>query len=360
MRRGEGEHWPCVQRKLRVMLRYCDGGTHAPCEAPARASRLRRNVVAVLAAACTLAAAMATMHLYAAGPVTTIVVAAVPGGALDRTARLLAQRFEADLGRSVVIENRAGGATRIASDHVLKSARDGNTLLLTTGASTIDLAFDAGAHPNILVDFVPVALVTEGQCVLLVRASSPLRNVADVIAGARAAPGVLNYGSVNVQSTQRVVGELFKLSTGTDIMQIPYKSEVAIPMAVANGDLDVGIVGIGSALPFIEAGKVRAIAVSSARRSPALPDVPTLAEAGVSGVVQTQWYGMLAPAGTPAETVEALAHAIARASQSPEYRKAILSMGMEPATGTPSSFGAMLNAEVGKFREVIERSHLRP
>ena len=357
--RGEGRVWSCVQRYLRARLVHGHGGRRASREVPARDSPHRyRSIVAVLAAA--FAVATATMHPYAAGPAMTIVVAAVPGGALDRTARLLAQRFEAELGRSVLIENRAGGATRIASDYVLKSGRDGSTLLLTTGASTIDLAFNADAHPNILVDFAPVALVTEGQCVLLVRASSPLHNVADLIARARAAPGALNYGSVNVQSTQRVVGELFKLNTGTDILQIPYKSEIAIPMAVANGDLDVGIVGIGSALPFIEADKVRPIAVSSARRSPALPDVPTLAEAGVSGVVQTQWYGMLAPAGTPAEAVEALARAVARASQSTEYRKAILSMGMEPASGTPSSFGAMLNAEVGKFREVIERSHLRP
>jgi tripartite-type tricarboxylate transporter receptor subunit TctC len=326
----------------------------------ARPADIRRATGLARCAAVALAAAMAAIHVCAAGPGMIIVAAAAPGGTLDRAARLLAQQFEADLGRSVVVENRAGGATRIASDHVLKSARDGNTLLLTSGASTVDLAFDPHAHPNILVDFAPVALVTEGQFVLLVRASSPLRNIADVVARARATPGVLNYGSVNVQSTQRVIGELFKLRTGTDIVQIPYKSEVAILAAVANGDIDIGIVGIGSALAFIEAGKVRPIAVPSARRSPVLPDVPTLAEAGVSGIEQTQWYGMLVPAGTPAKTIEALARAVERASQSPEYRKAMLSMGTEPPPSTPSSFGAMLNAEVGKFREVIETSRLHP
>jgi tripartite-type tricarboxylate transporter receptor subunit TctC len=331
------------------MRRERDGGTSP------RVQRTWRTGILALA----IAVVVATMRVHAAGPTMTIVVAAVPGGALDRTARLLAQRFEADLGRTVVIENRAGGSTRIASDYVLKSARDGDTLLLTTGTSTIDLAFDANAHPNILADFVPVALVTEGQYVLLVRALSPLRGVADVIARARAAPGVLNYGSVDVQSTQRVIGELFKLRTGTDIVQIPYKSEVAIPIAVANGDLDFGIVGVGSALPFIQAGKVRPIAVTSARRSPVLPDVPTLTETGVS-IEQTQWYGMLVPADTPAATVDALARAVERAAKSPQYRKAIQSMGMEPASSTPSSFGAMLNAEVARFREVIETTHLRP
>jgi tripartite-type tricarboxylate transporter receptor subunit TctC len=274
-------------------------------------------------------------------------------------ARLLAQRFEDDLHRSVIVDNRPGGGNRIALRELDQAAPDGATLLVTTGTSTIDLAFDAKAHPNIVDNAAPVAQVAASQLVFLVAGSSPMRGIADVVARARAAPGALNYGSVNVHSTQRVAGELFKLATHTDIVQIPYKSEAAIVAALVAGDLQLAIVTLASALPMIRAGEVRALAVSSAARARVLPDVPTLAEAGVSGVTLESWCGLFAPRATPAATIASLAAAVRRAGESPGYREALASMGEELRPGSPASFAAMLAAELARYREVIDTAHLR-
>ena len=304
-------------------------------------------------------AALALAPARAADPPLRLVVAAAPGGGIDRMARLLAQQFEADLRRTVVVENRPGAANRIATREVAQAVADGNTLLVTTGASTIDLAFDAGARPNIVDDLAPIALIAESQLAFLVRASSPIGNVSDLVARARAAPGALNYGSVNVQSTQRVAGELFKQQTATELVQIPYKSEVALVTALAAGDLDVGIVTLASALPMIRAAKVRAIAVSGATRARVAPDVPTLAESGVPGVALNSWCGLFAPRATPAATVDALAHAVRRANASPRYREALLAMGEELRQDSPAEFADMVKAELARFREVIDVAHLR-
>ena len=315
----------------------------------------RRRAVLALAAVPMLVGIPA----QAAKPVLRLVVAAAPGGGIDRMARLLAQRFEADLHRSVVVENRPGGGNRIALGEIVQAGPGGDTLLVTTGASTIDLAFDANARPNIVDDATPVALVAASQLVFLVGARSSMRSVGDLVARARAAPGVLDYGSVNVQSTQRVAGELFKLATRTDIVQIPYRSEIANIAALVAGDIDVAIVTLASSLPMIRAGEVRPLAVSSAARARALPDVPTLAEAGVAGVTLESWCGLFAPRGTPEETVASLADAVQRAGASPEYRAALASMGEELRPGSPAAFAAMLKTELARYREVIDTAHLR-
>jgi tripartite-type tricarboxylate transporter receptor subunit TctC len=316
-----------------------------------------RACTAVLALAAALMLAVAPLR--AAQPALRLVVAAAPGGGIDRMARLLAQRFEADLQRSVVVENRPGGGNRIALGEIVQANPGGDTLLVTTGASTIDLAFDANARPNIVDDATPVALVAASQLVFLVAAKSSMRSIADLVARARAAPGVLDYGSVNVQSTQRVAGELFKLATHTDIVQIPYRSEVANITALVAGDIDLAIVTLASSLPMIRAGEVRPLAVSSAARARALPQVPTLAEAGVAGVALESWCGLFAPRGTPEATVASLADAVQRAGASPEYRAALAAMGEEPRPGSPASFAAMLKAELARYREVIDTAHLR-
>lgn len=320
-------------------------------------SVLPRGRAAVLALAMALLPAV--VPAQAAEPVLRLVVAAAPGGGIDRMARLLAQRFEADLKRSVVVENRPGGGNRIALGEIVQAGAGGDALLVTTGASTIDLAFDAAARPNIVDDATPVALVAASQLVFLVAAKSPVRSIAELVARARAAPGVLDYGSVNVQSTQRVAGELFKLATHTDIVQIPYRSEVANIAALVAGDIDLAIVTLASSLPMIRAGQVRPLAVTSAARAHALPGVPTLAEAGVDGVTLESWCGLFAPRGTPEATVAALAGAVQRASASPDYRAALEAMGEELRPGSTASFAAMLKAELARYREVIDTAHLR-
>lgn len=323
-------------------------------EAP---SARRRAILRALAAGAALHAGFAPAARAASGTMT-LVVAAVPGGGIDHAARLVAERLERDFGRNVIFDYRPGAATRLASDIVAKSPPDGSVLLVTTGASTIDLAFNPDAQPSILDDFVPVAQLCAGQLLFVVATGSPIRSPQDIAARARAAPGALNFGTVNVQSTQRVVGELFMLSTGTKMVQVPYKAEVAIMVAVANGVLDFGIVGIGTALPLIEAGKVRPIAVASSHRARALPDVPTLAETGVADVDLPQWYGVLAPAGTPPAVVKALSHSLERATRSAEYRRGIAAIGLEPVHRAQPEFAAMLRHEVARYRGIIRSANL--
>ncbi len=326
----------------------------------ARACRAATSLAtAALATAVLATAALTATAAGAAGPPITLTVAAVPGGAVDHVARLLGRQLEADFGRPVVVENRAGGGSRIAADAVAKAAPDGNALLVTTGTSAIDVAFYPDVHPNILTDFVPVARLATGTLVFVVRVSSQLRTAQDIVARARAAPGALSYGTVNVQSTQFLVGELFKLGTQTQMTQIPYKAEAAIMAAIAAGDLDFGIVGIGTAMPMIQAGMVRPIAVAGDSRAAVLPEVPTLAESGVRIVTLGQWYGLLAPAGTPAPVVDALARSAARAGESPEYRRSLEAIGLEVGSGTPAQFASFLQSEVVKIRDIIAAAHLR-
>jgi tripartite-type tricarboxylate transporter receptor subunit TctC len=346
--------------KLMPVHRAVAACTHdhdSPHRRGAAPSAQRRAVLRALAAGAVLHAGFAPVARAASGTMT-LVVAAVPGGGLDHAARLVARRLERDFGRSVIFEYRPGAATRLAGDLVAKSTPDGCALLVTTGASTIDLAFHPDAQPNNLEDFVPVAQLCAGQLLFVVADGSAIRTPQDIVARARAAPGALNFGTVNVQSTQRVVGELFMLSTGTRMVQVPYKAEVAIMVAVANGVLDFGIVGIGTALPMIEAGRVRPIAVASSHRARALPDVPTLAQAGVADVDLPQWYGVLAPAGTPAALVKALSHSIEQAVRSAEYRRGVQAIGLEPVHRTQPEFAALLKHEVARYRDIIDTANL--
>jgi tripartite-type tricarboxylate transporter receptor subunit TctC len=322
------------------------------CASVDRRAMLRALAVAAVVPGFVARAARAAVDTL------TLVVAAAPGGGLDRAARLLAPALEQDTGRNVVLEYRPGAATRLAGDFVVKSPADGSALLVTTGASTVDLAFHPDAQPNILEDFVPVAQIITGQLLFVVAANSSMYTPRDIVERARASPGVLNFGTVNVQSTQRVAGELFMLETGTKMVQVPYKSEIEIIVAVANGVLDFAIVSIGSAIPLIEAGKVRPIAVATARRARALPDVPTLAQTGVADIDLPQWYGVLAPAGTPPDVVEALARSIERRVRSDAYRQGVQAIGLEPAAGTRAGFAAMLAREVAKFRDIIRNARL--
>jgi tripartite-type tricarboxylate transporter receptor subunit TctC len=288
-----------------------------------------------------------------------LVVGSTVGGGVDRTARLLAAKLGDELRQPVIVENRDGAGTRLASDAVAKSSPDGRTLLFVTGESTIDLAFDPAAKPNVLVDLVPVSQIAECQMLLVVRTASPDRNVGELVARARANPGKLNYSTAGVKTTMHLVGELFKERTAANIVHVPYKGTVPALRALIAGDVDLAFAALPSAQPFIEAGALRALAVAGHARSPLMPDVPTLAEAGVKGVAANIWYGVLAPNGTSPDTIDALARALQNASAAPDYRRSLESMGLEPAAGMPSRFGELLRNDVATYRAVIQVSGMR-
>ncbi len=313
------------------------------------------HCVAVIAAVGQLTQAQAQ---FPQRPVTMIVGSA-PGGGVDRTARVLAQKLTEYFHQPVIIENRAGAGTRLAGDVVAKSAADGLTLLFTTGESTIDLAFDPRATPNILQDFAPVSLVAICQMLLVVNSSTPVHSVQELLAQSRAMPGKLNYSTAGVKTTMHLVGALFTLRTGADIVHIPYKGTVPALSALVARDVDMTYTSLPSALPFIDGGKLRVLAVAGSARSPLMPDVPTMAQSGVEGVEANIWYGLLAPAGTPVEAVEALARAVKEVSRSPDYQQNLAAMGVEPAPTTPAAFADMLRDEVAKYSSIIKTAGIR-
>jgi tripartite-type tricarboxylate transporter receptor subunit TctC len=341
---------------LRFACSYRDGGSGV------RAMRAfgtsRRGVIVAAAAFACAGHALVAQAQFGDRPVT-LVVGSSPGGGVDHTARLLALELADQLRQSVIVENRAGAGTRLASEYVAKAAPDGRTLLFTTGESTIDLAFDPQATPNILRDLVPVSLVAVCQMLLVVNAAMPVRDVTELLARARAAPGKLNYSTAGVKTTMHLVGALFAQRTGVDIVHIPYKGTVPALTALVARDVDMTYASLPSVLPFVESGKLRALAVAGSRRSPLLPDVPTLAESGVQGVQANIWYGLLAPAGTPADVIDALARAVNAASSSADYRQSLAAMGGEPSPGTPAAFGELLRDDVRKYGAVIKAARIR-
>ncbi|MEP7062327.1 MAG: tripartite tricarboxylate transporter substrate-binding protein [Betaproteobacteria bacterium] len=328
--------------------------------ASARAAVVAGNAVVALVAVCMFGAQPLPARAALGEQTVTLVLSSAPGGGIDRMARLLAQRLSQQLHRNVIIENRPGGRSRLAADHVSKAPADGNMLLITTGTSTIDLAFDPRTRPNVMQDLVPVSLLAKCQIVLVVNPARQLTTVQALAARARAAPGTLNSATSGVISTMRIVSELFRQRIGADIVQIPYKAEVETSTAVVGDRVDMAFVTLPSVLPFVNSGQVRALAIAGAQRSPMMPGVPTLTESGLPGIEATVWYGLFAPAGTPADVVDALARSVEQASTFPGYRQGLAAMGMEPAPIASAAFVAMLRDEVVKFRAVIETTNIRP
>jgi tripartite-type tricarboxylate transporter receptor subunit TctC len=216
-----------------------------------------------------------------------------------------------------------------------------------------DLPFDA------LRDFAPVSVFSESPNVLVVNAKLAARNVKELVAMARSAPGKLNYSSAGVGTTQHLAAELFKLRTGTFIVHIPYKGTAPSMTALIAGEVDLSFANIPSIQGHLKSGRLRALAATAARRDPQLPDVPTMKEAGVEGVEVVVWYGVLAPSGTPREIVHRLADGIQRATHDTEVRKRMLEQGAAPVGNTPEEFGKLLREEVARWAEVVKVSGAR-
>ncbi len=315
---------------------------------------MRRALAVVL-----LAALVAPVHTSAAERAVTLVVSTPAGAGVDRIARLFAERLAPLLDRPVVVENRPGAAGRLATEHVAKATADGSVLLVTTGSSVIDLAFHPGMRPNAVDDLAAVSPLVIDQPVLVVPAASPITDLEALVARARAAPDGVSFAAVGPLSTMRVVGELFKQRTGTALLAVPYRGEADALRALLARDVDLGVISMSSAQPLLEAGTLRALGVASDRRSPQLPAVPTLAEAGIAGVGADIWYGLFAPAGTPVPVVAALAQAAAQIAAQPEYRRAIESGGLRAVSSTPGAFLASLRAELERYRDLAATSKLK-
>ena len=290
---------------------------------------------------------------YPVRPVRMIVPFS-PGGATDVPARILAQRLSEALGHQIVIDNRPGAGAVLGTDAVAKAPPDGYTLLLTATTHVISASLYKKLPYDAIRDFAPVMLIGSGPNVLAVHPSLPAKNVRELIALAKARPGKIDYASSGNGSAQHLFGALFMSLADIRMMHIPYKGSAPATTDLIAGQVSVGFPGIALVLPHTKAGRLRALAVTSAERSKAMPDVPSIAEAGVPGYAATLWLGLLAPKGTPPEIVQKLYDEIAKVLRQPEVESAYLATGTDVTISNPEQFGRFVKAEYDKWAKVIK------
>jgi tripartite-type tricarboxylate transporter receptor subunit TctC len=319
-----------------------------------RVSRSRRALTVGIALTAALPAARA--QAYPTKPIT-IIVPFPPGGTTDILARILAQYMSTELGQSVVIDNRGGAGGNIGAQAAARAPADGYTLLMgTVGTHAINASLYKKLPYDHIKDFVPLSRVAMVPNLLVANPSQPYKTVKELIAYAKANPGKVNYGSSGNGTSIHLSGELFKSLAKVDMTHIPYKGSAPAVSDLIGGQIAIMFDNMPSALPHVKAGKLRAIALTSAKRSPELPDVPTVAEAGLPGYEATSWFGMFAPAGTPPAIVAKLNDIIVKALNDPDIRKRIVEQGGEPHPETPEQFAAFIKAETTKWGKVVKES----
>ena len=308
-------------------------------------------------AAALFAAAAAHAQNYPQRAVR-LVVPYVPGGGTDFTARVIAPKLSEALGQQVVVENRPGGGTNIGSDLVAKAAPDGYTLLMAGAANAINMSLYAKLPYDTLRDFAPVSLSVKGANVLLVHPSLPAKNLKELLALARAQPGKLNYASSGIGSANHMAGELLKLVAKVNIAHVPYKGNAPALTDLIGGHVEILISGVPAVIGQIKNGRVRAIAIASLKRFPALPDTPTIDESGLKGFEATTWFGVMAPIKTPREIVTRLNSDLARITVAADVRERFIGEGVEPIGGTPELFAAFIREEIDKYAKVVKAAGL--
>jgi tripartite-type tricarboxylate transporter receptor subunit TctC len=318
---------------------------------------VKRLIVFVAAALyCVLASAQA----WPSKPVR--IICPYPGGPVDLSSRVVAQKLQEALGQPVVVELKPGAGGVIAADYVAKVAPDGYTLLMGAIAThAINPSLMQGLPYDAIKDFRHVALVVQVPNVLIVNNDLPAKNVAGLIALAKAKPGQLDFGSGSTGSTGHLAGELFKQMTGTFMVHIPYKSSSPAVLDLLAGRLQLMFDNLASSLPNIKAGKVRALAVTTKKRTGFLPELPTLDESGLKGFDMTTWWGIMAPAKTPPEVVARLSAEILKALDSPDTRERLRTMGSEtPAVRSPEAFTAFVESEKALYAKLVKVSGAKP
>jgi len=311
----------------------------------------------VLALLTAITAGSATAQIYPSKPIRLIVPFA-PGGPADIQARLIGPKLTEVWGQPVVVENRAGGNTIIATELTAKAEPDGHLVQVISAGFAINVSLYAKLPYDSLRDFAPVTQLTSGPAIVVVHPSLPARSVKELIALARARPGQLTYASAGLPSQLAV--ELFKVTTGTDMVHVPYKGAAPAMIDLVAGHVQLSFPTISGGLPHAQAGRLRALATTGAKRSPATPDLPTMIEAGVPGYVATNWFGTAVPAKTPPAIVAKLSQEIARLLRLPDVRERLLTQGMEPVSNTPEDFSRFVQSEISKWSRVVKASGARP
>ena len=307
------------------------------------------------AAFALLASAAAQSQSFPSRPIR-VVVPYPAGGATDILARAASQRLTDNLGRQVVVENRAGGGGNIAADSVAKSPADGYTLLF---GGTPTLAINPSLYSklpfNPLTDFAPIGLAGILALTMIVPANSPVQSVGDLVTLAKSRPGKLNYASSGVGGTTFLAMEMFKTAAGVQITHIPYKGTTAGIADMISGNIDVMFDSWVTSDPLVKTGKLRYLGVATAKRSALNPNVPTISESGFPVEVSV-WHGFVAPAGTPQDNINKLSTELMKVTALPEFRERLATLGMEPLTNTPAQFAAFIRSETVKWAQVVRNS----
>jgi tripartite-type tricarboxylate transporter receptor subunit TctC len=288
-----------------------------------------------------------------------IVVPYPPGGSTDPVARLLAAELQTRLGQPVVVENRAGAAGSIGTEAVARAAPDGTTFLFHTSVLATEPSFKQNLPYNVLTDLVPVSLVVTGPYLLVVNPGLPARNVAELVAFARANPGRVNFGSAGTGSSGHLIGELFALRAGAQMVHVPYRGGGPSVTALMQNEIQFIFDTIPGSRGLVDDGRLRALAVTSPQRAPLMPQVPTIGESGLPDFANEFWLGLLAPARLPADIQARMSEAVRAALAETGFRDRLLALGMVPRGLGPEEFGGTLRRDIAEWRDAIQRANIR-
>jgi len=289
-----------------------------------------------------------------------MIVGYAPGGGSDIMGRLIAQQITEAMGQQVVVENRAGAAQNVAAEYFIKTPADGYSLFLSSAALGVNVSLYPKLNYDPVKDFAPVAVFATSPNLLLVHPSFPAKNVKEFIAVAKKNPNKLNFSSSGSGSTQHLSGELLNLMIGVKMTHIPYKGSAPSMTALASGEVDFSFNNIPASQPLMTPGRIRALAITGAKRSPLLPELPTMIEGGLPGFVTETWYGVLMPAGAPVDVINALNAVIVKAVQKEDFRARLAQMGADPVVESPEYFRKMLLQEIERWGKVVRASKAKP
>ncbi len=321
---------------------------------------LSRAAAAAAGASLLLLCAVGAMaQEFPARPVRVIIPFAA-GGPADFLTRLIGPKLTESWKQPVVIDNRGGGNQILGTELAAKSQPDGYTLLVTTGGAAINVSLYPKLPYDLLRDFAPVTLIASGPNLVVVHPAVPARTLGELIAHARSKPGQLVYASAGSGSPSHLTVELFKTLAKIDMVHVPYKGMAPGITDLLGGQVQVAFPTISAGITHARAGRLRALGVTTSKRSPAAPEVPTIAESGLPGYDASNWYGVIVQAKTPPAILRRLHDDIVRAVDSPEVRERMLNQGMNATTNTPEEFGAHIRSEIGKWAKVVKASGAKP
>jgi len=318
----------------------------------------QRNRLTIFAAAAALAGAAGIAHAqtFPSRPIT-IVVPFPPGGISDASTRVIAQKASAGFGQPIVIENRPGAGGQIGADVVKNARPDGHSLYLANiGSHGVNQSLYAKLSYDPLRDFEPITVLFSSATLVVVPAGSPVKSVAELIAYAKANPGKASYGSQSIGSGGHLSGEILKARHGLDLIHVPYKGSLPALADLVAGRIDFVFDVITSSLPLVKDGKLRALAITADKRSPLLPDVPTMRELGYVGYEVNPWFGLAAPAGTPRPVIDRLNAEFTKAVKDPEVVKRLADQGIDAVSMTPEEFATFIRSETARWTEVVKTS----